>query len=133
MPAFLNPTMAKQVFPLLFKAEIKITNSEPYEIKQVGFFGTTITVTKGDVEIANLRMNWSGQIVFTYQDGQEYILKATGTFNSKYILENKEKKILIQFNPKFNWNKFDYSHEIFYDKRPKDLLLIMLGIYASKY
>lgn len=117
----------------MFKAEIRIANADSYEVKQVGFWGTTIVVTKGDIEIANLKMNWSGQIIFTYQDGQEYILKTKGTFNSKYILENREQETLLQFDPKFNWSKFDYSYEIFYDKKPKDLLLIMLGIYAANY
>ena len=60
------------------KAEIKLTNAELYEIKPVGVFGTSITVTKNGTEIANLKMNWRGQIVFTFQDGQEFVLKAKG-------------------------------------------------------
>ena len=117
----------------MFKAKITIVNSDSYEVKQVGFWGTSIIVTKDDIEIASLKMNWSSQIIFTYQDGQEYILKTKGTFNSIYILENKEQEKLIQLHPKFSWSKFDYSYEIFYDKKSKDLLLIMLGIYAANY
>lgn len=71
------------------KAEIKLTNSDLYEVYPVGVFGTSITVTKNGTEIANLKMNWRGQIVFSFQDGQEFVLKAKGIFfHNKYILEN---------------------------------------------
>ena len=85
-----------------YKAEITLTNSERYEIKPVGFFGTSITVTKNETEIANLKMNWKGQIVMTFQDGQEFVFKAKGVFHNKYVIENKEEEKLIQFDPKFN-------------------------------
>ena len=115
------------------KAEIKLTNSELYEVKPVGFFGTSINVTKNGTEIANLKMNWRGQIVFSFQDGQEFVLKATGMFNSKFIIETKDEEKLIQFDPKFNWSKFDYNYDITYDKKPDDFLFVLLGVYASNY
>ena len=115
------------------KAQIKLANGEVYELNPTGFFGTSITVTKSGNEIANLKMNWRGQIVIAFQDGQEYLLKAKGIFQDKYILENKEAEKLIQFDPKFNWSKFDYNYDITYDKIPQDILLILLGVYASNY
>ena len=115
------------------KAEIKLTNSEIYVVKPVGIFGSSITVTKNGMEIANLKMNWRGQIVFTFQDGQEFVLKAKGMFNSKYIIENKDEEKLIQFDPKFNWRKFHYNYDITYDKKPQDILFVLLGVYASNY
>ena len=115
------------------KAEIKLTNADLYEINPAGIFGTSITVTKNGTEIANLKMNWRGQIVFSFQDGQEFVLKAEGIFHNKYILENKDQEKLIQFDPKFNWSKFDYNYDIVYDKKPQDILLVLLGVYASNY
>lgn len=116
-----------------YKAEITLTNSDHYEIKPVGFFGTSITVTKNETEIANLKMNWRGQIIMTFQDGQEFIFKAKGVFHNIYVIENKEEEQLIQFNPKFNWGKFNYNYEILYDKKPQDILFVLLGVYASNY
>lgn len=116
-----------------YKAEITLTNSDRYEIKPVGFFGTSITVTKNETEIANLKMNWRGQIIITFQDGQEFVFKAKGIFHNIYVIENKEEEQLIQFNPKFNWGKFKYNYEILYDKKPQDILFVLLGIYASNY
>jgi len=116
------------------KAEIKLTNSDLYEVKPVGIFGTSITVTKNGTEIANLKMNWRGQNVFSFQDGQEFVLKAKGMFfHNKYIIENKDEEKLLQFDPKFNWSKFDYNYDITYDKKPQDILLVLLGVYASNY
>ena len=117
----------------LLKADIKLTNGELYEIKTVGIFGTSIAVTKNGMEIANLKMNWRGQIVFSFHDGQEFVLKAKGIFYNKYIIENREEEKLIQFDPKFNWSKFDYNYDITYDKKPRDILFVLLGVYASNY
>ena len=115
------------------KAEIKLANSEHYEVKPVGIFGTSIVVTKNGAEIANLKMNWLGQIVFIFQDAREYVLKAKGVFHNKYIIEDKNEEKLIQFDPKFNWSKFDYNYIITYDKKPPDILLVLLGIYGANY
>lgn len=127
--------LGELVYENLFflKAEIRIANSELYEINPAGIFGTKITVTKNGAEIANLKMNWRGQIVFAFQEGQEFILKAKGLFYNKYIIENKDEEKLIQFDPQFNWSKFNYNYEITYDERPQNILLILLGIYASNY
>ena len=64
------------------KAEIKLTNSDLYEVYPVGVFGTSISVIKNGTEIVNLKMNWRGQIVFSFQDGQEFVLKAKGISKS---------------------------------------------------
>jgi|SRR5690554_3986280 len=116
-----------------YKAEIKLTNSDAYDIKSVGIFGTSITVTKNGTEIANLKMNWRGQIVFAFQDGQEFVFKAKGSFLNKYTIENKDGENLIQFDPKFNWSKFNYNYDISYDKKPENILFVLLGVYASNY
>ena len=116
------------------RAEIKLTNSDLYKINPAGVFGTSITVTKNGTEIANLKMNWKGQIVFSFQDRQEFVLKAKGLFfHNKYILENKEEEQLIQFDPKFNWSKFDYNYDITYENKPQNILLVLIGVYASNY
>lgn len=117
----------------LSKAEIKLPNSKTYQIKAVGVFRTTTIVTKNGIEIANLKMNWRGQIFIAFQDGQEYVLKGKGMFYSKYVIENTDQEMLIQFEPKFNWRKFRYNYTVTFDKKPEDILLILLGVYASNY
>lgn len=125
--------LGELIYKSLFfiNAEIKLTNSELYEIRPVGIFKTSITVTRSGTVIADLKMNWRGQIVFTFHDGQEFVLK--GMFYNKYIIENKNEDKLIQFDPKFNWRKFRYNYDIAYAEEPHDILLILLGVYASNY
>ena len=74
--------LGELIYESLFslKAEINLTNSDLYEVQPVGIFGTSITVTKNGIEIANLKMNWRGHIVFSFQDGKEFVLKAKGIF-----------------------------------------------------
>lgn len=116
-----------------YNAEITLTNSESYKIKPADFFGTSIAVTKEETEVATLKINWKGHIVITFLNEREFVLKAKGTFHNKYVIENKDGEKIIQFNPKFNWNKFDYNYEISYDKKPQDILFVLLGVYASNY
>ena len=115
------------------KAQIKLTNADTYDIKPVGVFGTSITVTKNGSEIANLKMNWRGQIVFAFQGGQEFVFKAKGAFLNKYTIDNKDGENIILLDPKFDWSKFNYSYNISYDKKPQDILFVLLSVYASNY
>jgi hypothetical protein len=64
---------------------------------------------------ASLTMNWSGQIVLTFNDDREYALKLKGLFHNKFILENKNGEKVILFEPKFNWREFHYNYTITYD------------------
>lgn len=114
-------------------AEIRLPNSEVYEIKPLGFFQTSISIIKNGHEIANLKMNWSGQIVFTFEDGQVFVLKAKGMLINKFIIENIDEKTIIQFDPQFNWSKFNYNYDITYEEKPRDILFILVGVYASNY
>jgi hypothetical protein len=116
-----------------YNAEIILENLDCYKIKPVGLFGTSITVTKNETEIANLKMNWKGQIIMDFQDGEEFIFKAKGTFLDKYFIENKDEEKLLQFDPHFNWSKFTYNYDISYDKKPEDILFVLLGVYAANY
>ena len=115
------------------KAEIRFEDSEIYQINPVGFFKTSSIVSKNGKEIANLKMNWRGQIVISFLEGEEFVLKGKGIFHDKYTIENNDKKKLIQFDPKFNWKKFRYNYSITFNKNPQDILLTLLGVYASNY
>ena len=107
--------------------------NDDYMITPKGIFNTTIAVTKDKMEVASMQMNWKGNIIISFQDGQEYILKATGTFRNKYVLENKHQENLMLLEPDFNWTKFTYNYTIAYDQKPQDVLLVLLATYAANY
>lgn len=117
----------------LSKAEIRLANSDSYQINPIGVFRSTTVVTKNKIVIAQLKMNWRGQILLSFQDGQEYTLKGIGTFYSKYNIESKDHQKLIELEPKFNWRKLAYNYTITYNKKPEDILLILLAVYACNY
>lgn len=131
--------LGQLVYENLFflNAEIKLASLDVYEIKPVGFFQTSINVTKNGIEIAKLVMNWRGEIVISYQDGQEFVLKLNKFFYGKYIIENKNKEKIIQLDPRFNWREFQYNFDIAYnitdENKSKDTLLLLLGVYAANY
>ena len=116
-----------------YNAEIKLANSNNYEIKPDGFFSTSIKLIQNDLELANLKMNWKGQIVITFKEGEEFIFKALGVFHNKYVIENKEGELLLEFNPKFNWKKFQYNYDIACHKNPESTMFVLIGIYAVNY
>lgn len=118
---------------LSLKAEVKLPNSEFYKIEHAGIFDTSINVTKNGVEIAKLEMNWRGQIVFNFHDGQEFILKAKGLLGNKFIIESKNEEKLFQLNPQLNWRKFNYNYDITFDNKPQNTLLVLIGVYAANY
>jgi len=116
-----------------FKANASVGNDN-YEIKPEGVFSTTISVTKKNgTEVASMKMNWKGHIIISFQNGQLFILKATGTFLNKYVIEDKDQQKLMLLNPDFNWAKFNYNYSISYDNKPQDILLVLLATYAANY
>jgi len=117
----------------LHTAEIRLPNSDLYEIGPVGIFGTSIMVKKRGTEIVKLSMNWRGQIVFAFRDGQEFVFKAKGVFHNKYVIESNDEQQLLQFDPEFNWSRFNYNYDITFGKKPQDTLFVLLGVYASNY
>lgn len=119
------------------KAEIRLSNSEVYNITPVGFFGTSINVTKGGTTIASLSMSWNGKIIISFQDNREYALKLKGVFQNQVFLESTNMENIMCFEPHFNWTDVRLNHTITYDiknnNESKDYLLILLGVYATNY
>ncbi len=119
------------------KAEIDIHGSETYSVKPVGFFGTSIAVTRQGTPVANLSLSWGGQIVIAFQGGPEFALKLDGFFSNRYVMQNGDKETLIQLESRFNWREFQYRYDIAYDITrgydAKDPLLLMLGVYSANF
>jgi hypothetical protein len=128
---FLGELVYENLFFL--NAEIILPNTEQYKIEPIGVFQTYLSVTKNGLAFAKLKMNWSGQIVFSFIDGREFVFKSKGFIHKNFSIENKEQEKIIQFNPIFNWRKSNFNYEISCNKNLQDTLLVLLGIYASNY
>lgn len=119
------------------KAKVKFSNSEEIDLAPMGLLDSRIAVTKEGNEIASLEMNWKGQIVLTFQDGQEYQLHMNGIFQNKYTLENKDKEKLVELDGQFHWRNFPYSYNISYNISRNEVsdsdLLLVLTVFATNY
>lgn len=119
------------------KAEIYLTDGDRYKIAPKGIFGTSVTLTKNEVEVATFVMNWSGHIVITIPNRDEFIFRLNGFFSNKYILENKEHEQLIQLEFNFIWRKLQYQYNITcnveYQNNEENILLLLLCIYSVNY
>lgn len=117
-------------------AQIRLSDSEIYQIAIVGVFGTSIIVIHEGKEVARLVLTWKGQIVITWENGEEFILKMTGLFNSKYILENSNQEKLLVLEPNFSWLQSHFQYQISYDssnREKSDILLVLISLYAANY
>ncbi len=115
-----------------YKANAMVAK-DSYQITPKGIFSTTISVTNNGTEVANMQMNWKGHIIIAFQNGQEYILKQTGMFLHKFVLEDRNQQKLILLDPDFNWPQFSYNYNISYNNKPQDILLVLLATYSANY
>lgn len=113
------------------KAEIVIKDKNFNTIPK-GIFNVEITVVLEDAEIATLRMNWRGNIIISYENGEEYILKPTGSFMSKYAIEDAKGDKILVLDPDINLAKLNYNYTILSENNP-DILLVLLATYATNY
>src|SRR5690554_5943050 len=81
-----------------FKAQVQV-GDDKYDISPKGLFGTEISVTQNNTEVALMKMTFHGGIVIAFQDGKEFILKSVGTFNVKYILEDENQQQILVLHP----------------------------------
>ena len=115
------------------KAQIKIPNSQILEINSLGVFGTSLSITHNEVELAKLKMSWSGQMVLTYVGGKEYIIRGKDLFLKCFLAEDINGELLIQFELSNEWKNFSYNYDILVAKKPVDILFVLIGIYACNY
>ena len=116
-----------------YNADLEVGSNEKYEVKPTGLLGATFAVYKNDEQLATFKMNWKGQMTLTFKDGKEFVFKRKSMLNSKYVIENEKEHEVIQFIPCFDWTKFKYSYDIFYNDKARNILLVLLGMYCSNY
>ena len=115
-----------------FKASA-IVGDASYTITPKGIFNTSISVTRDGMEVAKMKMNWKGHIFISFQNGREFVFKATGSFLTRYVLEDKDQQKIMFLNPDFIWSTFSYNYDISYDNAPPDILLVLLAAYSANY
>ena len=120
------------------KAHFTTQYGEFYDIKTKGFWGTSIAVSKGNFDFAELKLSWKGHIVIDLVGNEEdvdYILKLSSIWKSKYTLQNRNGSDLMMITAEFRWNGYyDFKIEINPDfANDVDETLILMSAYGVIY
>ena len=73
------------------------------------------------------------RLYLLFETDKNLFFKAKGVFNNSYVIESNDEEKLLQFDPEFNWRRFNYNYDITFGKKPQDILFVLLGVYASNY
>ena len=124
---------------LASKASITTQFGEFYDIATKGFWGTSIGVTKDNVELSELKMNWKGEIVIDMSangKGADYLLKSHNLWMTQFCLQSRDKKEIMIITPDYKWSKWHYNFKI--EVNPDfegvaDEMLVLISIYGILY
>lgn len=83
-----------------------------------------------NLETAYLKISWKRQIIMTIKDGEPYVFNAQGVDHNTYVFEHKKGKVLVEFHPIFDWQKFHYSYDVFPNKTIEDVLVALIDACA---
>jgi hypothetical protein len=120
------------------KASITTQFGDFFDIAAKGFWGTSIAVSKGDSDFAELKLSWKGHIVINLVNNEEeldYILKLSSIWKSKYSLQNRSGNDLMMITAEFRWNgNYDFKIEVNPDfANDVDETLILMSAYGVIY
>ena len=121
------------------KASITTQFGEFYDIATKGFWGTSIGISKNEVELSELKMNWKGEIVIDMSandKGVDYLLKSHNLLMSQFCLENRDKKEIMIITLDYKWSKWHYNFKIDVNpafKDEADEMLILISTYGILY
>lgn len=110
------------------EAQIKINDTELYEIKPYGWFGQKIKITKDSNTICELKLSfWQSKMIISFAK-EKYLLSSKGFFSNFFVLKNEESEILfeLRFSRKINNFKVILNH----NKEISDLVK-MLAVYGA--
>ena len=113
------------------EAQIKIIETELYEVKPYGWFGQKIIVTKGSNTICELKSNfWQSKMIISFAK-EKYLLSSKGFFSNFFVLKDEKSEILfeLRFSRKIDNFKAVINHKN-YNKEISDLVQ-MLAVYGA--
>ncbi|MBL7814084.1 MAG: hypothetical protein JNL70_03685 [Saprospiraceae bacterium] len=121
------------------KAQMTTQFGEFYDFLPKGFWGTSIVVSKGDSDIAELKMNWKGQIVIDMLETEQktdYLTKSHNIWKSQYALVDPTGTELLIITPDYKWTQGHYDFKI--DVNPHfteqiDETLVLIAVYSVLY
>lgn len=110
------------------EAQIKISDSELYEVKPYGWFGQKIIVTRDSNTICELKSNfWQSKMTISFAK-EKFLLSSKGFFSNFFVLKDEKNKILFEL--RFSRKIDNFKIVINYNKEISDLIQI-LALYGA--
>jgi len=131
----------KLVYKNRFSSKARIVDPElgSFDIVPVNFWKTQFEVRKDFTALVLFKRKWNGVTHVKTSFGaneQEYTFRHKGTFNSRYLLMDKDEREMLVVKTVFIWKKFRYNYNIevneSFRRRLHHLLLITLMVYLCK-
>lgn len=99
---------------LTYQAVVELESGDKINFDSQGFWGQTIEVKQEEKHLATIRMDWLGNVKIHYENAEEptFILKYTGFWQPKVVLQDGKKNRIAEFLGRFKWSKFAYEYEI---------------------
>jgi|SRR5574343_832150 hypothetical protein len=113
------------------EAQIKISDTELYEVKPYGWFGQKIKITKDSNTICELKSTfWQSKMIISFKK-EKYILSSKGFFSNFFVLKDEKSEILFELRFSRNINNFKavINHKN-HNKEISDLVK-MLAVYGA--
>lgn len=114
-----------------YEAQIKISDTELYEVKPYGWFGKKIIVTRDSYSICELKSNfWQSKMIISFTK-EKFLLSSKGFFSNFFVLKDEQNKILfeLRFSRKIDNFKIVINHKN-YNTEISDLIK-MLTLYGA--
>jgi len=122
---------------LTYQAVAELKDGKKIKFASQGFWGQTIEVKEEDKFMATIKMDWLGNVkIFQNKSANPvFILKYSGFWQPKIVLQDSKKNKIAEFVGRFKWSKFTYEYEIesFAKDIFDDVMNLVITYFATMY
>lgn len=122
---------------LTSRAVAEFEDGTKLKFRSQDFWGQTTEVKQEDTHLATIKTDWLGNVKIFFDKEKEprYILKYSGFWQPKIVLNDSNKNKIAEFIGHFKWSKFTYEYEI--SPSSKDALvddkLLIMSFFAAMH
>jgi len=118
------------------KSAIALANGKTVTIEPANIWHTSVNFTVDGEPMGTLKLNWKMHMVLSMANGQTYIFKRVGFFNSHFGLFNEAEYEMAVLDQKFQLSKLSFNYTVETDdnyKEVNDPAMVLLMIYCANF
>lgn len=123
----------------LYKASLTDNEHKVYDIAPVNFWKTKFEVNLNQLCLFNIHLKWTGTSKISspkISESQMLTFKRKGFINGRYVLQDKDDRVLAEIKSKFKWKGFrhDFNIEISDSLKKRDnyFVVIVMMVYLIR-